>query len=312
MDSTVIEFNQVSKVFDGHIQAVREVDVIFKRGRITALIGPSGAGKSTLLRLINGLYQPTNGSIETLGVRVDTAREEQLRGLRREVAMIFQHFNLVGQMSALENVCSGRLGSLRWPRVGLMMYRREIRETAMAQLARVGLSDKAFQRTDTLSGGQQQRVAIARALIQEPKILLADEPVAALDPLAAAEVVNLLRTITAEDGLSVIASLHQLPTALSLADRVIGMNSGRIVMDAEAENLSDQEALRIYQPIEVDAADQINESQLAGLPTKTGAAPPADPPAHPEIPAAIDSEAELITPNHPDYPDALTGPRHDP
>lgn len=309
MDSTVIEFNQVSKVFDGHIQAVCDVDVIFKRGRITALIGPSGAGKSTLLRLINGLYHPTGGSIETLGMRVDIAREEQLRGLRREVAMIFQHFNLVGEMSALENVCSGRLGSLRWPRVGLMMYPRKIRAAAMEQLARVGLSDKAFQRTDTLSGGQQQRVAIARALIQEPKILLADEPVASLDPFAAAEVVNLLRTIAAEDGLSVIASLHQLPTALSLADRVVGMNSGRIVMDAEAENLSDQEALRIYHP--------------AGLPTMTGSALPrnhSEVSAPPEDPvrqrfsrrvAEEDPEADLPAPNHADNPEALAGSRHD-
>lgn len=264
MDSTVIEFNQVSKVFAGPIPALTDITVIFKRSRITALLGPSGAGKSTLLRLANGLHQPTSGSVKTLGVRVDTATEEQLRQLRRDIAMVFQDFNLVSQMSVLENVCSGRLGSLRWPRAGLFMYPRKLREEAMEQLARVGLADMAFHRAATLSGGQQQRVAIARALIQKPKILLADEPVASLDPVSAAEVVELLRKIAREDELSIVASIHQLPTALSLADRIVGMHSGRLVMDAEAEDLTETELLTIYRPVDYNqaTASQLNPSQV--------------------------------------------------
>ena len=166
-EGQVVRLQAVSRTF-GRITALDDVTVDFTAGKITALLGLSGSGKSTLLRSINGLQLPTRGQIHTLGVPVHSAKPKQLRRLRSRVGMIFQHFHLVGPMSVLENVCSGRLGALRGPRLGLVGYPRGTKEAAMAHLARVGLADKAFQRADTLSGGQQQRVAIARALIQDP------------------------------------------------------------------------------------------------------------------------------------------------
>ncbi|MGP6173489.1 phosphonate ABC transporter ATP-binding protein [Corynebacterium sp. A21] len=251
-----IVLKNVSKVFNGDVHALNDVNLSFGSKQVTVLLGLSGSGKSTLLRHLNGLHKPTSGTVETLGVRVDTAKESQLRALRRDVAMVFQHFNLVGPTSVLENVCSGRLGALNGPRLGLFMYPKKVREAAMEHLARVGLADKAFQRADTLSGGQQQRVAIARALIQEPKIMLADEPVASLDPVSSASVIDLLAQIAREDDLTVICSLHQVQVALGFADRIIGLNSGQVVLDADAQSLSKEAALGIYDRVSSASVEQ--------------------------------------------------------
>lgn len=241
-----VQLDHVTKDFGGGVLGLDDVNVGFKTGGITVLLGLSGSGKSTLLRHINGLHSPSSGQVRVLGRDVRTLSTKALKEVRRDIGVIFQAFNLVGPMSVLENVCAGALGTLRGPRISLMMYPKAIRREAIEKLDRVGLADRAYQRADTLSGGQQQRVAIARALMQHPKVLLADEPVASLDPVSAIEVINLLRQIAAEDDLTIISSLHQVPLAIDFADRIIGLRSGRAVLDRTTEGLSAEEASQIY------------------------------------------------------------------
>lgn len=169
--------------------------------------------------------------------------------MRRQIGMIFQDFNLIGPMSVLENVCTGALGALKGPRISLMMYPKSVRKEAIQQLDRVGLTDRAYQRADTLSGGQQQRVAIARALMQHPDVLLADEPVASLDPVSSGQVLKLLRQICIEDNLTVIASLHQVQLAIDFGDRVLGLRSGKLVFDQAADSLDAEQASPIYSQV---------------------------------------------------------------
>ncbi|NLZ57887.1 MAG: phosphonate ABC transporter ATP-binding protein [Corynebacterium sp.] len=248
-DIYTVQIDSVTKDFGGGVLGLDDVRVGFHTGKITVLLGLSGSGKSTLLRHINGLATPTSGNIRVLGHDIPTLRSCELRALRRDIGVIFQDFNLVGPMSVLENVCSGRLGSLKGPRLSLMMYPKSVRREALEKLDRVGLADRAFQRADTLSGGQQQRVAIARALMQNPKILLADEPVASLDPVSSHEVMNLLRQISEEENLTVISSLHQVQLAVDFADRIVGLQSGRIVFDRMTEDLHADEVSSIYDSV---------------------------------------------------------------
>lgn len=244
-----VQIDNLTKDFGDGVLGLDDVTVGFRTGGISVLLGLSGSGKSTLLRHINGLHTPTGGSVRVLGEDVPQLKGRQLRTLRRDIGVIFQHFNLIGPMTVLENVCTGRLGSLRGPRISLMMYPKSVRREAMEKLDRVGLADRAFQRADTLSGGQQQRVAIARALMQNPRILLADEPVASLDPVSSREVIALLTQISEEDGLTIIASLHQVQLAIDFADRIVGLRSGRVVLDQPTAGLTVAEASRIYDSV---------------------------------------------------------------
>nr|WP_110588798.1 phosphonate ABC transporter ATP-binding protein [Microbacterium suaedae] len=254
-----VRMTGVTKQF-GQVTALDDVTVDFSPGEINVLLGLSGSGKSTLLRHINGLQSPSSGEIHTLGVPVHRASPRELRILRSRVGMIFQHFHLVGSMSVIENVCTGRLGALRGPRLGLFSYPRKVKEQAMAHLARVGLADKAFQRADTLSGGQQQRVAIARALIQEPVVLLADEPVASLDPVSSAGVMELLREISTDLGLTVICSLHQVELAMEFGSRITGLQAGRVVLDRAADRLSNEDVFEIYHAVSAPEAVETGET----------------------------------------------------
>jgi len=248
-----VRMTSVTKRF-GQVTALEDVSVDFTPGQVNVLLGLSGSGKSTLLRHINGLQLPTSGEVHTLGVPVHRAKQRELRDLRSRVGMIFQHFHLVGSMSVLENVCTGRLGALRGPRIGLFSYPRSVKEQAMGHLARVGLADKAFQRADTLSGGQQQRVAIARALIQEPVVLLADEPVASLDPKSSAGVMELLKEISSSLDLTVICSLHQVELAMDFGDRITGLQSGRVVLDRAVSRLTRDDVFEVYEAVSVPHA----------------------------------------------------------
>lgn len=258
---TVVRFEAVTKQFTPVVRGLDDVSVDLREGEITALLGLSGSGKSTFLRHVDGLHRPTRGTITCLGQRIDTAGERELREVRRDIGFIFQSFNLVGPMSVLENVCSGRLGSLRGPRLTLMTYPRSVRRAALEQLDRVGLADRAYQRADTLSGGQQQRVAIARALIQQPKILLADEPVASLDPVSSRQVMDLLSQIRREENLTIICSLHQVELAMGFADRLIGLMAGRVVLDERSESIAESDILRIYSQVAAvpDYPDELGE-----------------------------------------------------
>jgi len=274
-----VQLDHVTKDFGGVVLGLDDVNLGFRTGGISVLLGLSGSGKSTLLRHINGLHTPTSGKVRVLGEDMDRLRRSELKAVRRDIGVIFQSFNLVGPMSVLENVCAGALGSLRGPRITLMMYPKAIRREALEKLDRVGLADRAYQRADTLSGGQQQRVAIARALMQHPKVLLADEPVASLDPVSARDVIDLLRQISAEDDLTVIASLHQVQLAIDFADRIIGLRTGQVVLDRTTAGLSAEEASQIYSSVSgMDTATEASEretktvgSQMARSGTEAGA-----------------------------------------
>jgi phosphonate transport system ATP-binding protein len=249
-----IRLAHVTKAFGSELRALDDVTLDVHPGEVVALLGLSGSGKSTLLRLLDGLHLPTSGTVQVLGCDVGTAHGRELRALRRKVGFVFQQFHLVGSMSVLENVCSGALGALRGPRFGLMMYPKSVRPksvrlAAMEQLDRVGLADRPFQRADTLSGGQQQRVAVARALIQKPKILLADEPVASLDPESSAQVMALISQIASEDNLTVVCSLHQVDLALSWGHRLVGLRGGRVVLDKPVAAIDRAETMSIYSAV---------------------------------------------------------------
>lgn len=244
-----VQVQSVTKDFGGGVLGLDDVKLGFRTGEITVLLGLSGSGKSTLLRHINGLHTPTSGSVRVLGQDVSSLNKKELRHLRKDIGVIFQSFNLVGPMSVLENVCTGALGSLRGPRLSLMMYPKAVKQEALETLERVGLAECAHQRADTLSGGQQQRAAIARALMQHPKILLADEPVAALDPVSSQTVIALLEKICREDGLTVISSLHQVQLSIDFADRIVGLQSGRIGFDRSTEGMTAETANEIYRSV---------------------------------------------------------------
>jgi phosphonate transport system ATP-binding protein len=259
-EDAAVRFQAVSKHFGAEFHALEDISFAVAPGEFTVLLGPSGSGKSTLLRHVDGLQRPTSGTVTVLGTDVGGAGSAELRRLRRRVGFVFQQFHLVGSLSVLENVCTGALGRLRWPRLGLFTYPRDVRREALGQLDRVGLLDRAFQRADTLSGGQQQRVAVARALMQRPEILLADEPVASLDPESAVQVMQLIREISSEQRLTVLCSLHQVGLALNWGDRVIGLRAGRVVLDTPVAGLDHDEAMALY--AKVDAGPLL----AAGIP----------------------------------------------
>lgn len=216
----------LTKAFDGH-SAIEQISFDVHDGEFVAVLGPSGAGKTTLFRCMTGLLAPDDGSVRIGDDDIAAMRADS----RRKLAVVFQQFNLVNRLTALENVLAGRLGYVPAWRGWLRRFTRADRLLAMECLDRVGLLAQAGQRADTLSGGQQQRVAIARALAQQPSLIVADEPVASLDPNASAGVLELLRGIARTDGVGVICSLHQVHFARAYADRIIGLSRARLVID---------------------------------------------------------------------------------
>jgi phosphonate transport system ATP-binding protein len=262
----VISLWHVSKSF-GATQALDNVSLEVSAGQMVALLGLSGSGKSTLLRTINGLHRPTSGEIRVLGTDVAAARRSELRMLRRQVGFVFQQFELVGRLTALENVLSGALGRVRGPRLGTMSYPLALRKEALARLERVGLADRAFQRAGTLSGGQQQRVAIARAMMQQPQILLADEPVASLDPETSDQVMDLMFSICQEQNITVVVCLHQVDLAMKWAERIIGLREGKLVLDVKSAAVDKTQVMDTYRRV----LDEASESDPA-----TGGEAPRD------------------------------------
>ncbi|MDQ3990417.1 MAG: phosphonate ABC transporter ATP-binding protein [Actinomycetota bacterium] len=250
----VIQLDGVSKRFAPDVLALDDVSLTVRAGEVTVLLGLSGSGKSTLLRHLNGLHRPTAGRVRVLGTDVGTARGAEQRALRSRIGFVFQQFHLVGSLTVLENVCTGVLGTLWGPRIGLFGYPRQVRRAALEQLDRVGMADRPFQRADTLSGGQQQRVAVARALMQRPQILLADEPVASLDPESSAQVMALISEISREDRLTVVCSLHQVEVALSWGERLIGLRSGRVVLDQRVSISDREDVMAVYSKVGAPAA----------------------------------------------------------
>lgn len=230
----------------GDNEVLRGLDLTVRPGEFVALVGPSGAGKSTLLRLLNGSHAPSAGRLEVLGVDPSACRRSELRRLRTQIGFVFQQFGLVGRLSALENVLMGSLGSLRLPRYGIMSYPQAMREEAIANLERVSMVEKRFQRCDTLSGGQQQRIAIARMLMQQARLVLADEPVASLDPAASISALETLRKLSAEDGFTVICSLHQVDLALQISDRIVAVRDGVLILDSPTSATDERDIRSVY------------------------------------------------------------------
>lgn len=241
----MFEFRDVTRRF-GSKTAVDSVTLDIPSGQMVGVIGRSGAGKSTLLRMINRLADPSSGTISFNGRVVSSLRGAELRRWQSECAMIFQQFNLVPRLDVLTNVLLGRLNHRSTFTSILSMFTREERIMAIAALERLGIEQAALQPAGTLSGGQQQRVAIARALMQQPKVLLADEPIASLDPLNAKIVMDALRNINEREGITVVCNLHTLDTARGYCQRIIGMAAGKVVFDGGPEELTREAVSLIY------------------------------------------------------------------
>ena len=241
----VLELMNLSRRF-GATLAVSDVSLRIETGEMVGIIGRSGAGKSTLLRLINRLIEPTGGGIRAGGADITALRGRALREWRARTAMIFQQFNLVHRLDVLTNVLCGRLHDVPAPRMLLKLFTERERVDAILALDRMGLAAFAMNRADALSGGQQQRVAIARALVQRPAMILADEPIASLDPMNARTVMDALADINRRDGITVLCNLHTLDTARAYCRRVVGMAAGRIVFDGPPEQLTDATLRDIY------------------------------------------------------------------
>ncbi|MBI1396435.1 MAG: phosphonate ABC transporter ATP-binding protein [Betaproteobacteria bacterium] len=240
----MIEIRGLEKTY-GAFPALRGVDLDVKAGEMCVVLGPSGAGKSTLLRCVNRLTEPTAGEVRIAGRPVPRA-SHALREVRRHVGMIFQDHNLVPRLSVLKNVLTGRLATMPFAAAVLQVFPRRDIDIALSALARVGLADRAGQRADRLSGGQQQRVGIARALAQEPQVILADEPVASLDPKTARLVLDDLRRAAHELDIAVLCNLHQVEYAIEFADRIVGIEGGRVVFSGSPAALDDDALAAIY------------------------------------------------------------------
>ncbi len=242
----MLEVQHLTKIFPNGTVALRDISFTVADGEFLAVIGLSGSGKSTLLRCINRLIEPTSGRVIWNGVDITAASPRELRRIRRHIGMIFQQFNLVRRSSVLTNVLSGRLGYAN-PWLSLLLYfPPEEHQRAVAALERVGIADKIHSRADQLSGGQQQRVGIARALMQEPQLILADEPVASLDPVLAHSILQYLEQLNRDEGITVICSLHFLDLVHRYATRVIGLRDGTLVFEGHPTELTRERFKEVY------------------------------------------------------------------
>ena len=254
---TILEIKDLHKTYGDKTQVLRGINLQIEQGEFVCIIGLSGAGKSTLLRCVNRLIEASSGAIlvpgsfsgvSADGAKVDVLRlnAEDLRLFRRKVGMVFQQFNIVKRLSVIENVLSGGLGYQPGLRSVLRIFSREEKRQALTNLDRVGLLDHAYKRADQLSGGEQQRVAIARTLMQQPAIILADEPVASLDPRLSRVVLDILKRVCREDGITAMVSLHALELTREYADHIIGLKQGQIFFDGRPRDLTDAIVDSVY------------------------------------------------------------------
>ncbi|MET1249556.1 MULTISPECIES: phosphonate ABC transporter ATP-binding protein [Sporolactobacillus] len=245
--TTLLQFKNVSKQYGNSTVALSDVNFSVNEGELVSIIGPSGAGKSTLLRCINRLIDATSGEIIFDGAdMLKINKKHDLRALRTKIGMIFQNYNLVERLSVFENVLHGRLGYKSALVGALGLYNENEKKQAIKIIQSLGLNEQVYKRCDQLSGGQKQRVGIARALVQEPRVLLADEPIASLDPNSSKVIMDHLKNICTTLGITVLVNLHQLDVALNYSDRIIGISGGRVVYDGLPANLTDEDIRRIY------------------------------------------------------------------
>ena len=252
----LIEFKNVSKTYPNGVKGLKNVNLTIDQGEFVAIIGLSGAGKSTLLRTINRMIDITEGQLIVDGVDVMTLHGKSMRRFRRKIGMIFQSFNLVTRSTAIKNVLTSMVPDMGFFRVLLGLFTKEQKMQALEALDKVGILDKAYTRCDQLSGGQQQRVALARTLNQSPSIILADEPVAALDPVTAHQVMSDFKRINEELNISVLINIHHVDLALKYATRVIGIRAGEIVYDGPSSQVTQAVLDSIYNGASVPQAGE--------------------------------------------------------
>lgn len=243
----MIEFQNVSKRYPNGFVALKDINLKIEQGEFAAVIGLSGAGKSTLIRTINRMHDITEGTLTVDGINVMELQGKSLRAFRRKIGMIFQSFNLITRTTVIKNVLTAFVPELPWWRAFLGIFRKEEKIAALEALDQMGILDKAFVRADQLSGGQQQRVALARTLAQNPQIILADEPVASLDPVTARQVMDDFQRINRDMNITVIINIHHVELALQYASRVIGIREGKIVYDGPSSQVTQQILDGIYQ-----------------------------------------------------------------
>ncbi|CAH0418885.1 phosphonate ABC transporter ATP-binding protein [Periweissella ghanensis] len=242
----IIEFKDVNKVYPNGTVGLDNINLTINQGEFVVIVGLSGAGKSTLLRAANRLHDVSSGEILIDGQSIVTAKGKQLREVRRNIAMIFQNFNLVKRSTVEKNILNGRVGYYPTWKTIFGLFSAADKQQAAANLQRVNLGEKLYSRADELSGGQQQRVAIARALMQEPKIMLADEPIASLDPRTTMMVMDDLKKLNEELGITVIVNLHSVSLAKQYASRVVGLRAGKLVYDKQIADVQDGDFDEIY------------------------------------------------------------------
>ena len=243
----MIEFKHVNKKYPNGFEALKDIDLTIGQGEFVAIIGLSGAGKSTLIRTINRMHDVTNGTLTVDGTDVMQLHGKSLRAFRRRIGMIFQSFNLVTRTTVIKNVLTAFVPELPWWRATLGIFTKAEKTAALEALDKVGILDKAFVRADQLSGGQQQRVALARTLAQNPQIILADEPVASLDPVTAKQVMDDFQRINRDMRITILINIHHVDLALQYATRVIGIRAGRVVYDGPAGEVDGAVLDAIYQ-----------------------------------------------------------------
>lgn len=242
----MIKFDKVNKIYPNGLHALKNINLEIEQGEFVAIIGLSGAGKSTLLRTVNRMHDITDGVLTVNGQEINNLKGQELRKFRRGVGMVFQSFNLVTRTSVIKNVLTSRVPDMPLWKSIIGLYSKEDKIIALEALDKVGILDKAYVRADQLSGGQQQRVALARTLAQNPEIILADEPVAALDPVTAAQVMDDFKKINKELNMSVLINIHHVDLALKYADRVIGIKAGEIVYDGPSSEVTNDVLTQIY------------------------------------------------------------------
>lgn len=242
----LLNITGLTKSYGNEVKALQNVALSLHRGEFVSVIGSSGAGKSTFLRCINRLIDPTEGSIVFNGEELTTMKKRELRRVRRGISMIFQHYNLVYRATAIENVLQGRLGYKSNLQGIFGLYTEEEKRQAFEILDKVGLADFAYTRADQLSGGQKQRVGIARALVQEPLLMLCDEPIASLDPKASRTTMEMLRWASDELGVACLVNLHQVDYAIEFSDRIIGLKKGKLVFDGTPDELDARTISELY------------------------------------------------------------------
>ena len=242
----MIKFENVGVVYPGGVKALDAINLEINQGDFVIIVGLSGAGKSTLLRSINNLVKPTSGTVYVDEQNVTTASKKELKKIRSDIGMIFQTFNLVNRSNVIKNVLTGRLSQVSTLRSITGLWPKEDKQIAFESLERVEILEKAYVRGSNLSGGQQQRVGIARALAQKPKVMLADEPVASLDPVTSRVVMSYLKKINQELGITTIVNLHFLDLAKEFGTRLIGLREGNLVYDGSVDDVSDSDFENIY------------------------------------------------------------------